>query len=82
MEGREVSVDRVREVTYLILPTELELETAVEDRTAVHCCTVNTECWVYSNAEEEVLGSLVEVVDCEVQTVVEETCVETEVDLL
>ena len=37
---------------------------------------------VYSNAEEEVLGSLVEVVNREAQTVIEEACIDTEVDLL
>ena len=82
MQGREIGVDAVVELADTVPPAKLELETGIENVTAVDGDGADTELGRYGHAEEEVLGLLVEPVNSEGQPVVQEAGVETEVDLL
>ena len=79
----EVSAYIVVEVlTYVVVPCQTDFYTFILDITTIHIlgfCTNMSRHWCLN---EPVLGSLDVIVECKRQTTIEETCVNTKVELL
>ena len=66
----------------MVFPSDFYVETSVEHLTRVDDRLADTDFRQRSNLDEKVLGGLAIPVERDGQTVVEETCVNTEVSLL
>ena len=82
LQCREVGAYAILKVADVVFPSDFYVETSVEHLTRVDDRLADTDFRQRSNLDEKVLGGLAVPVESEGQTVVEETSIDTEVNLL